>query len=480
MTISEFLKTDFFENKTNELKMRLDEKKPEDWMRAICAFANGEGGTLYIGARDDGLLTGFQKEEVEREKLILTNHVNQFISPRLSLSFSYLPYEEKGQTRYLIKASIPSSGLKPVYLTYKGNQGVYVREDGFCRLASREEIGWMYNARENFPFDMQKTEVKYVASDFTRLFATYERKTGKVLTDKILSSLDFYDEEGYLRQGALFFKDSYQNDALLIKAVEWSGVDRGGDVYLHPASCCSSLLEEVDFCLDFVKAHSKEGYRKEATSRVAIYSYPERSVFEAVVNALSHRNYYLSGSFIQLDLFVDRLEVVSPGILPTRISDPEPIYDLISIRPRPRNKLICKVFALIRYMEALGSGFEKISGDYSSCDSSHRPFAKSYNDSFVLALPNLLYSPGILSKDSLPEVSHSFIESGSEYDDRILSYCYLQGRDASEIAAFLKISLSTHLRKDILGNLVSQEFLTIKARGKRNVYFTNQEKVLLG
>lgn len=352
MTISELLKTDFFENKTNELKMRLDEKKPEDWMRTICAFSNGNGGTLYIGVRDDGLLAGFKKEEIEHEKLILTNHVNQFISPRLSLSFSYLSYEEEGQTRYLIKVSVPASGFKPVYLVYKGNQGVYVREDGFCRLASREEIGRMYNARENFPFDMQRTEVKYDPKDFTRLFATYEKKTGKVLTDKILSSIDFYDDEGYLRQGALFFKDGYQDDALLIKAVEWPGADRGGDVFLHPASCSFSLLEEVEFCLDFVKAHSKEGYRKEANSRVAIYSYPERSVFEAIVNALAHRNYYFQGSFIQLDLFVDRLEIASPGTLPSRASGPDAIYDLMSIRPRPINKLICRVFTLIRYMES--------------------------------------------------------------------------------------------------------------------------------
>ena len=479
MTISELLKTDFFENKANELKMRLDERKPEDWLKTVSAFANGEGGNLYIGVRDDGLLAGFQKSEIDHEKQILTNHVNQFISPRLSLSFAYLPYEEDGQTRYLIKAFIPSSGSKPVYLTYKGNQGVYVREDGFCPLASREEIGRMYLDRENFPFDMQKTDVKYSPEDFSHLFAVYEKNTGNLLTEKALSSIGFFDEDGYLRQGALFFKDGYHDDALLIKAVEWVGADRGANVFLHPSSCSASLLEEVDFCLDFVRAHSKEGYRKEASSRVAIYSYPKRSVFEAVVNALAHRNYYFPGSFVQLDLFVDRLEVVSPGSLTTRDPSKEPIYDLTSIRPQPRNPLICKVFTLIRYMETLGTGFDKIARDYSSCPSSHRPFAKSYNDSFALTLPNLLYSGGVLTKDSLPEVLHPFVERGSEYDERILSYCYLEGREAPEIASFLNIALSTHLRKDILGNLVSQGLLKIVARGKRNVYFTNQEKVFL-
>ncbi len=479
MTISELLKTDFFENKTNELKMRLDEKKPEDWMRILASFANGEGGSLYIGVKDDGLLAGFKKEEIDHERLILTNHANQFLSPRAPLTFSYLPYKEGEETRYVMKVDVSPSGLKPVYLTYKGNQGVYVREDGFCRLASREEIGRMYNVIENFPFDLQKTKIKYNASDFSRLFAVYEEKTGKALTDKILSSIGFFDEEGYLRQGALFFKDGYQDESLLIKAVEWPGVDRGGDVFLHPASCSSSLLEEVDFCLSFVKAHSKEGYRKEASTRVKFFSYPERSVFEAVVNALAHRNYYFPGSFIQLDLFLDRLEIVSPGCLPSKAPSMERIYDLASICPQPRNTLICKVFTLIRYMEALGSGFEKITSDYSSCDFGHKPFAKSYNDSFVLTLPDLTYSSGVLNEGSLPNVSHPFIEKGSEYDDRILSYCYMQGREAPEIASFLNVSLSTHLRKDILGNLVSQGFLLIKARGKRNVYFTNREKVSL-
>ncbi len=479
MTINELLNKDFFEDKGNEAKMRLDEKNPVDWLKAIVGFANGDGGVLYIGVRDDGLLTGFAKEEIEHTKNFLVNQVNQFIAPRLSLSLYYPSYEEGGEKRYLIAVSIPSSGSKPVYLTYKGSQSVFLREDGFCRLASREEIGRMYLNAENFPFDMQRTEMKYDPKDFALLFSAYKKNTGKELSDKALASIGFFDEGGYLRQGALFFKDGYQDDSLLVKAVEWAGADRSGDVFLHPSSCSGPLLEEVDFCLGFVKSHSKEGYRKEASSRVSIFSYPARSVFEAIVNALAHRNYYIPGSFIQLDLFVDRLEITSPGSLPSRAPSKEPIYDLSSIRPQARNPLICKVFVLLRYMETLGTGFDKIEGDYSSCDPSHRPFARSYDDSFALTLPNLLYSPGILNEESLPEVSYPFIENGSEYDGRILSYCCLKSRSASEIASFLKVSLSTHLRKDILGSLVGQGLLKIEAKGKRSLYRTNQDKVSL-
>jgi ATP-dependent DNA helicase RecG len=480
MTISELLKKDFFEDKTNEIKSRLNGNNPVDWLKAIVAFANGNGGMLYIGVRDDGLLVGFEKSEIEREKNLLINCVNQFVLPRLSLSFAYLHYEDNDGRRYVIAVSVPSSSSKPVYLTYKKAQSVFVREDGFCRLASRDEIGRMYLDNDRFPFDMQRTDVKYEQKDFSLLFAAYFKNTGKSLNDKALASIGFFDDEGYLRKGALFFKDGYQDDALLIKAVEWDGIDRAGDVFYHPSSCSSSLLEEVDFCLTFVSSHSKEGYRKESNGRVSVFSYPKRSIFEAVINALAHRNYYISGSFIQLDLFADRLEITSPGSLPCGFSNQAPIYDLSSIRPQTRNPLICKVLELLRYMEALGTGFDKIVADYSSSDKSHRPFALNGNDSFSVVLPNLLYAGGVLDADSLPAVLHGFIENGSEYDDRILSFCCLQERSAPEIASFLKISLSTHLRKDIIGNLVRQGFLAVKTKGKRSIYVADKRKVSIG
>ncbi len=477
MTIQELLHNDFFEDKKNEAKLRLDEKDPTSWLKTVAAFANSDGGTLYVGVKDDGQLAGFSKIEIDHVVLYFSSQVSQHISPRPLYQCSYLKHGEDPDFRYVIAIEISPSSSKPVYFTYKGNQSVFLREHGYVRLATREEIGAMYMSAENVPFDMQRSEVKYDPKDFTKLFRRYKENTGKDLNEKALASIGFFDGEGYLRLGALFFKDDYQDDRLMVKACQWVGLDRSGDVLLHPKtwSCC--LLDEADLCMDFVLSHSAEGFKKEERSRSAVFSYPKRSIFEAVINALAHRNYYLYGSFVQLDLFPDRLEISSPGSLPGLGEGEEKIYDLFSIRPQSRNPLIAKVFQLLRMMEALGTGFDKIGADYVDKGETHRPFARNVHGAFTLTLPDLFFQSGVVGEEKLPIVAHGVIQEMSPYDDRILSYCYLKERSATEIASFLSITVSTHLRNDILGSLVKQGYLTTGKKGKSTLYRSNPEKV---
>ncbi len=476
MTIQELLHRDFFEDKQNETKLRLDEKDPSSWLKTVAAFANCNGGTLYIGVNDSGVLAGFSKEELDHVVLYFSSQVSQHISPRPFYQCTYLKYGDEESVRYVVAIEVRPSASKPVYFTFKGAQSVFLREQGFVRLASREEIGAMYMNAENVPFDMQRSEIKYDPNDFKKLFQRYKENTGKELTEKALASIGFFDEERYLRLGALFFKDDYQDDRLMVKACQWMGLNRSGDIVLHPETWNCNFLDEADRCMDFILSHSVDGFKKEPSSRSPVFSYPKRSIFEAVINALAHRNYYLYGSFVQIDLFPDRLEISSPGALPG-IREEEKIYDISSIRPQSRNPLIAKIFQLLKMMEALGTGFDKITSDYSGKGETHRPFACNAHGVFTLTLPDLFFQNGVVGEETLPAIAHGVITDSSSYDDRILSYCYARSRAASDIASFLGVTLSTHLRKDILGNLVKQGYLETHKKGKGLQYQSNQNKV---
>lgn len=212
-------------------------------------------------------------------------------------------------------------------------------------------------------------------------------------------------------------------------------------------------------------------------SHVEVDAFPERTLFEGVVNAYAHRDYLLDGTQIHVDLFSDRLEISSPGSLFLG-EPPQKTYDLSGIISKRRNELICGVLVHCQAMEASGTGFDTIAEEYSGADDAHRPYITSTSDHFTLVLPDLTYNDGV-SDAMLPMLEFVPVPHGSKYDEKILAYCYDYARKASEIAAHLNISDSTHLRRDILGNLVNNGYLRTSKAGRAQFYETNRAMVRL-
>ena len=121
-------------------------------------------------------------------------------------------------------------------------------------------------------------------------------------------------------------------------------------------------------------------------------------------------------------------------------------------------------------MEAAGTGFDKIIADYTDTDESHRPFIFSTSDHFTLVLPDLTYQAGV-KDDTLPHIEFVPVSKGSEYDEKILAFCYRSAHKAGEVAELLGISDSSYFRKKILDNLVSQEYLE---KEKKSTVFLTQ------
>ena len=229
--------------------------------------------------------------------------------------------------------------------------------------------------------------------------------------------------------------------------------------------------------MEFVKTRMNHSLIKQADSRKNIDAYPERALFEGIINAIAHRDYFLDGTQIQIDMFKDRLEISSPG----SFYQGEKIgktYELSNIISKRRNELICAVLVKCNVMEAAGTGFDKIIQEYNSADQNHKPYIFSSSDHFTLVLPDLTYTDGI-SDDSLPDIQPVPVSNGSTHDEKILAFCYNQPRKISEITAFLGISDSSYFRKEILDNLENQNYLLTAKQANAKVYKTNRELVHL-
>lgn len=129
--------------------------------------------------------------------------------------------------------------------------------------------------------------------------------------------------------------------------------------------------------------------------RFNLDSYPTHALFEGVVNAVAHRDYYLDGTQIQIDMFKDRLEISSPGGF-YRGEKIGKTYDLSGVISKRRNELISNVLVACNVMEAAGTGFDKIMEEYASADEAHKPYIYSTSDHFTLVLPDLTFEEGVL------------------------------------------------------------------------------------
>lgn len=96
---------------------------------------------------------------------------------------------------------------------------------------------------------------------------------------------------------------------------------------------------------------------KESDRRVEYPEYPERSIFEGLVNGLVHRDYLDMGSEVHIDIFDDRLEIYSPGGMydGTLIQD----RDIDNVPSKRRNPVVADIFSRLDYMERRGSGFKR-------------------------------------------------------------------------------------------------------------------------
>ena len=163
--------------------------------------------------------------------------------------------------------------------------------------------------------------------------------------------------------GALLADDSPIRHSRLF-CTRWNGLDKSGGMVdaLDSAEFSGSLIILLNEGVSFVKRNMKTRWKKTADSRVEMPDYCERSVFEALVNALIHRDYLILGSEVHIDIYDDRLTIYSPGGMAdgTRIQE----RDLSSISSTRRNPVLADIFGRLGYMERQGSGFKKITETY--------------------------------------------------------------------------------------------------------------------
>lgn len=477
MYIEELVPGINIEDESTEFKGIIEEGDGKEigWLKTIAAFANTNGGTMYIGVENTShKIVALDQKKADKISLMINRQISNRISPKINYKIEALPINDKVPSRYVLKISVEKGNTLHIYIHENGLLGIYVRHFGETDIATPEEIREMVMMSEQVPFDRPFTDVSFDKKNFSKMF-DYAKEHGISLSKKSLISARFISSEEKLSKGAMLFSDDYNGEKTKVVATLWPGFDKGSSVVLSSEEYSGDLLGSILFALEFVHDHSVNGFKKEGNGRTNLFSYPERSVLEGVVNAIGHRNYFISGSQVEINIFKDRLEITSPGsLLGVRVLKHE--TDIASIIPRRRNEVICNTLVLLHLMEEKGSGFDKIEEDYKGRDDKYLPFVTAASDYFTLTLPDFTFQNGISTDEGLlPEIYTETSLSG-KHDMKVLSYCYDKAHSAKEIAAFLGIAPSTYMRKNIIGKLVSAGYLISDKTESTEKFLANHEK----
>lgn len=479
MVLENIIGTLSMENECIECKSRLSRENVVSWLKTIAGFANSVGGDFYIGVEDKtNKLIGFDKSEADSERNFFNNQVNEHLVPRPQMKITFVPYKVRNKERYIINVRVDNSDVKPVILKMDGVPSIYMRRDGFTNGATYEEIIEMSIKSKDTQYDILFSDEEYIKKEFSKLQEFCKNHTGgKTLSDKTLESIGFFNEERMLANGAVFFKDDYEGKKTTIQCSLFSGLSKGSERIITINKFQGNITDTINYALDFIKQRMNHSIVKLGDGRNEIDSYPERAVFEGIINSIAHRDYYLDGTQIQIDMFKDRLEISSPGGL-YRKNQIGKTYDLTGIISKRRNELISEVLVRCNVMEAAGTGFDKIAEEYAEVDDKHKPYIYSSSDHFTLVLPDLTYIDGVVDSSN-PIVEYPPIPNGTKFDADVLSFCYYKACKASEIAEYLGISDSTYLRKSILENLVKEGYLIEGKLSRAKNYKTNTDVVRL-
>lgn len=477
MLLDDIVKTDVLENFNLECKSRLSRDNVEGWLKTVAGFSNAEGGVFFVGVEDkSSKLIGFSRKEADNERNFFNNQVNEHIFPRPDLKISFIRYENNERELFIIRVNVAQSAVKPVIVKFKNVPSIYMRRDGFTNGATYEEIISMSIKSRGVQFDVTDSSEKYERANFSKLLEFFSEHNGSgELTDKALQSLGFFSNDKILKNGAVLFSDNYNGEKTEIQCSVFGGFNKGSERVITVNRFKGCLTDSISFMMEFVEQRMNHSFVKLDSSRENLDAFPKRALFEGIINAVAHRDYFLDGTQIQIDMFKDRLEISSPG----SFYEGEKLgktYDLSNLISKRRNELICGVLVKCNVMEAAGTGFDKIVQDYESADKKHKPFIFSSSDHFTLVLPDLTFTDGV-KDDRLPQIEFVPVSKGSSHDEKILAFCYGTARKSSEIASFLGLSDSSYFRKNILENLVTQNYLQKEKVSGVQVFRTNEDSV---
>ena len=357
MLIEEILKG---ESEKTEFK---ENAKTNTYIKTVVAFANGNGGKIVFGVKDNREIVGVENEFEVMDGII--NAISDSCYPKIVPDISLHTLENKT----VILVEIEGGKKKPYYLKSKGMQkGTYIRSGATTRIIEEDYVlKELVLEGENKYFDQQVCHGESVSDEEIEKFCEWLEKLARKnsendteirkVTRNTLLSWKVLEE----KNGRIFPTNAY---ILLSGKENWEvsrkiqcGVFKGEtrSIFVDKKEFEGSIIMQLEKVYQYVLEKINLGSDIVGIYRVDKYEIPPKSIREVIANAVIHRS-YLEPNDIQVALYDNRLEITSPGMLLSGVN----VKRMKEGYSKLRNRAIASVFAYVNIIEKWGSGIPRI------------------------------------------------------------------------------------------------------------------------
>ena len=324
-------------------RVRGPEKK--DFADELAALGNGGGGVCVLGVDDRSKdVVGIERGQLDTVERWLWEICNDSIKPVLPVRIIRMELPDlTGNQKAVIKLEVPKS-----LWVHQSPGGYFIRQGSSKRALIPEALARLFQ---------QRSQAGIIHFDEQAVPDTGLESLDQALWSRFVLP-EYRDDQNFLRKLKVLTTDdqgreratvagillcSTRPDQFLpcasITAVCYRGTQADSNYQLDAKGITGPLDVQIAEATAFVRKNMRVAAEK-APGRVEKPQFSERAVFEAVVNAVVHRDYSLYGSKIRLFLFNDRLELYSPGALPNSLT-----LDSLPLRQVTRNEALASLLA---------------------------------------------------------------------------------------------------------------------------------------
>lgn len=353
------------------VEFKRDAVANHDLAKELVAFCNLAGGIVVMGVEDDGSIGGISRSCLE--DWVMTTCRDK-IRPAIIPFFEIIHDVEPGKDVAVVRVS---RGYDVHSLWHNNGTRYYIRVGSQSREATPEELRRLFQQRGTIRAELQPVSGATLEDLDRRRLRNYfgqirqqalppEDDAGAWST--LLFNTEFMSEDGITVGGMLLFGKSPNRflphagfDAVAYPGLEkdYSTVERSAlrGPMAPLLSQDGAIVENglVEQAIHFVRRNTPTESILENGRRIDRPAYPPDALREAIVNALIHRDYLLSSTDIELSVYLDRLEIISPGRLPNGITP-----DRMRTGCRAaRNQLLKDTMRDYGYLEHMGMGIPR-------------------------------------------------------------------------------------------------------------------------
>lgn len=328
--------------------LELKENLSGSFARELVAMANTIGGRILLGVRDNGTVAGVCDSNALRARI---QDIARNCDPPVKVLV-----EPVGE---MLVVHVRESDAKPVQC----GEGFFWRQGAVTQKLTRAEIRDFFRAEGTIRFDLSPCPRFRYPQDFDRdKFKAWLRLsgiTGRPRTEDVLVNIEAAERAGgrllFRNAGVVFFAKNVRH--FFPQAYVTCLLAKGPDKVhiLDRKDFDGGIVADIEDALRFIERNTRTAYRIERLKRENIFEYPMKALREAITNAVMHRDWFIEGANVFVEIYTDRVEVASPGGLPKGMT----LADLGRKSVR-RNALIADLLHRIDFIEKVGTGVKRI------------------------------------------------------------------------------------------------------------------------